>query len=197
MPINTFAAFDSLLLADRIENRIGSFAPAEIHIFAYLACLLWLYRRRAVTDWGYGFVATELGAPFSVEIDSSVKQLLEGGSFERVEHRMVLGDSARRSLQVFAEMGMNRDRSECLSAALASTAALSVGMVSTAVVAEPDLKRAKAFPSTRRLLEEPARTQLYAQFQALWQGIGEQNVDLRLPAVVWLTALYESSQAAS
>lgn len=194
MRLNPDAAFDCLFVANRLQVHGATFTAPELHLFAYLACLLWIYRQQAVTDWGYSFVGTELGAPFSQEVDAAVKELLERGYFSRVRERMRMTALAEQPLRDFGQLALNQQRAECLQAACASTAAFSVGMVGSALAQEPELKRAQALPSSRRLLEEAARSQLYTQFDALRQALSSRSSDLRLPAVVWLAALYRSGE---
>jgi hypothetical protein len=196
MPLNSDASFDCLFLAHRLQKLSASFPAAQLHLFAYLGCLLWLYRQEPLTDWGYGFVGTELGAPFSREIDSALKELVERGYFLRVEDRYAATRLAEEQLSDFDQLALNKSRVECLQAAYASTAAFSVGMVGSALSNEPELKRAQALPSNRLLLQDVAQKQLYEQFDALRKTIGERSSDLRLPAVVWLTALYRTSERA-
>jgi len=64
MRLNPDATFDCLYVANHLQVKQLSISPQEIHLFTYLACLLWLYKERVVSDWGYDFVGTELGAPF-------------------------------------------------------------------------------------------------------------------------------------
>jgi hypothetical protein len=199
MQLNPEATFDSLFLADRLQRETGSFTVPELHLFAYLACLLWLYRKRAVTDWGYPFVGTELGAPFSQDIDDAVKLLLERGYLLRIQERLFMSKIAGKSLEEFGNLDLNQDRGECLRAACASTAAFSIGMVGSALSQEPDLKRARTTPLNRVLLEDSARDQLYTQFDCLRSALRSdaiqfQDEDLRMPAVLWLAALYRWSE---
>lgn len=193
MRLNPDATFDSLLIASRLQTQAANFSVPELHLFAYLACLLWLYQRRPVADWGYVFVGTELGAPFSQEIDTAVKELLERGYLLRDGARMRMIERAEEHLHSFGQLALNRERAECLQAACACTTAFSVGMVSSALACEPELSRAQAVPMKRRLLEEASQSQLYAQFDTLRQALPRSSNDLRLPAVVWLMALYRSS----
>ena len=194
--LNPEAALDCLFVAHRLQMQSAGFAGPELHLFAYLACLLWLYRQRAATDWGYSFVGTELGAPFSLEINESVNELLARSYFVRVGERLHMTELAQQPLHDFARLVVNQERMECLQAACASTAAFSVGMISTALAEEPELRRAHAVPASRHLLEESAQTQLYVHFNALRQALRERGNDLRLPAIVWLSALYRSSESA-
>jgi hypothetical protein len=192
MPFNPDATFDCLFVADRLGEETGSFTPAELHLFGYLACLLWLYRQRVVADWGYSFVGTELGAPFSVDIDLAANELLTRGYFVRVQDRLRMSDSAEQFLPELVQLTLNRDRVECLRAACASVAAFSAGMVGNALAQEPELRRARAIPLSRPLLQEAAQSKLYEHFEELRRALSQHSHDLRLPAVVWLTALYKS-----
>jgi len=99
--------------------------------------------------------------------------------------------AAEERLATIRSLSLIQRRIQFLDAACASATALSIGMVSTALGSEPELNRSKLLPNTRLLLEDAARQQLYAQFDALRRGIGVENKDLRVPAVVWLTALYQ------
>ena len=47
---------------------------AELHLFGYLACVLWLYTGRTADDWGYFFLGTALGAPFSPPVDTAITE---------------------------------------------------------------------------------------------------------------------------
>jgi hypothetical protein len=192
--LNPDATFDCLFLAAHLQSESGTLTAPELHLFAYLACLLWIFRGRATTEWGYFFVGTELGAPFSREIASAIDSLVESGYLIQTEERISKSASAEESLQELEGLALIQERSECLRAACASTAAFSLGMVGNALAQEPDLKRAQATPMSRLLLEDTARTQLYVQFEALRKGLHEGIEDLRTPAVVWLTALYRSKE---
>jgi hypothetical protein len=193
MRLHPNATFDCLLVAQRLQAQGAAYTGPELHLFAYLACLLWLYQKNIVTDWGYSFVGTELGAPYSQEIDSALKELLGRGFFRRIHDRLGLTKLAETTLDEFTNLEMNRERAECLNAACASIAAFSLGMVTSALSQEPDLSRAKALPSNRLLLEDAAQSQLYVQFEALRSNLDPRTTDLRLPAVVWLSALYRSN----
>jgi hypothetical protein len=194
MRLNPDATFDGIFMASDLQRDTGTFAAAELHLFGYLACLLWLYRERTLADWGYSFVGTELGAPFSLEIDSAIKELVERGYFVRVQDRLRMSSAAEQYLSEFRALDLNVHRVECLAAACSSTSAFSVGMVGSALAQEPELRRARALPISRPLLEEAAQSQLYEQFEALRDGL-KQSIDLRVPAFVWLAALYRSSEA--
>ena len=192
MLLNPEATFDCLFMADRLERETGTFTVPELHLFAYLSCLLWLYRHRALADWGYSFVGTELGAPFSLDIDGVIRELQDRGYLVRVHDRLRTSDEAEQQLQDFSSLSLYAERQECLGAACSSTLAFSAGMVGSALAQEPELRRARSVPVTRNLLGDVAQEQLYEQFDVLHRALGGELMDLRVPAVVWLSALYKS-----
>lgn len=195
MRLNPDATFDSLFVASHLQADVKICTLPEIHLFGYLACLLWLYDKRALTDWGYTFVGTELGAPYSQQIDIAVKELSIRGYLVRTHEQLHLTELAEEQLSELRQLELYKDRAKCLQAACASTAAFSVGMVRSAMANEPELSRAQALPMNRCLLENAAQSQLYTQFNALRQALDQQGTDLRLPAVVWLAALYRFNES--
>jgi hypothetical protein len=195
--INPDATFDCLFIAQSLQKQSASVSPQETYLFAYLACLLWIYDEKPATDWGYSFVGTDLGAPFSQDIDYATKELVERGYFRKAHERIQMTEFAEKALQDLMQLSLNHGRIKCLQAACATTAAFSVGMVSNALSNEPDLRRSQALRSSRFFLEKPAQSQLYLQFNTLRQALPHDNVDLRVPAVLWLTALYSSNAKAA
>lgn len=161
----------------------------EVQLFSYLACLLWLYERRSVADWGYSFAATDLGAPYSPELDSSIALLVNQRCLETSGGRIELTETGKGYLDALSALDLNKDRMGCLMAACASTAAFSPGMINAALSNIPELRRARHVPMTRALLEEHAVFQLYTDFGVIRGALGAETVDLRLPAVIWLSAL--------
>ena len=192
---NPEAALDCLFLLQKLDANSKGVSAQEIHLFAYLGCLLWVYRENLVADWGYQFVGTELGAPFSIEIDAALDGLLARGFIVRARDHYILASHASRTLDSLKSLELNASRIECLEAGCASISAFSVGMVNFALGREPDLQRAKAMPATRLLLGDAATEILFKQFSALKAALQDRGTDLRLPAVVWLTALYQSSKS--
>lgn len=194
MRTNHNATYDCLFVSDFLQKHCGSFTAAEIHLFVYLSCLLWMYRERALADWGYDFVSTELGAPYSQETDLAINELLDRGLLHRSQKQLCITERARDVLGDFSQLAIYGDRTECLYAACSNVVAFSVGMVGSALSHEPELSRSQKLPINRRLLEEPARIQLYEQFEALRMALNQQSNDLRMPSIVWLSALYQADE---
>jgi hypothetical protein len=122
--------------------------------------------------------------------------LTERRFFVQKQNKLLLTESAEEHVRELSQLLFFKERTECLIAACASMSAFSIGMVSSAMSQEPELKRAIAVPSNRFLLEEPATTQLYEQFEVLRNALNKNLYDLRVPAVVWLEALYRAGTTA-
>lgn len=195
MLLNPFATYDSLFLADRLQKHLGGFASAEIHLFAYLACLLSLYREMPTSDWGYSFLNTELGAPYSREIDFALHELVQRGLLSRDDERLRISTTAVNQLAELSLLTLYKERLDCLQAAGDSIFAFSVGMVRSALSNDPELTRSRDNPVTRVLLEPPGLDIIYEQFGIMAEVLGEDRSDLRVPAVAWLTALFRHGQS--
>ena len=191
--LNPTAAFDSLYLVAQLQaHSAARVSVPEIHLFAYLSCLLWLVDRRPVADWGYDFAGTELGAPFSSALEAAVTELVRRGHMSRSGEGVGLSENAGVILEDFTRLQMHRDRVECLSAACMTTAVLTPGIVGSALANEPELQRARAVPLNRSLLAESGLHRLYGHFEVLRREQDDEAPDLRVSAIAWLIALYRT-----
>lgn len=195
MHLKHLATFDCLYLGSRLQRSLDGFSAAELHLLAYLACLLSLYLKTPAADWGYGFIGTERGAPFSLDIKDAAQELENRGFFYSLQDKLQVTVAAEELLKELEGMSLYEERANCLNAASSSIIAFSVGTVREALDNEPELQRAKRMPSNRELLDEPGIEIIYEHFQLLREVLGDRIKDLRLPAVTWLTALFRSGEA--
>lgn len=187
--VNAFAYYDTLAIVSRISRHFQGTAISEVHLFSYLACLLALYRGQPVADWGYGFVATETGSPFSPEVDEALISLAADGLVTEIERYISLGAGGEEEYTALGELSQYRSREEFLEAACSCVLAIPIGVIRSAVTTDHDMKTARQFQDTRRLLSDPALEKLHSAFQALSEEIGIGVQDLIVPAVVWLKFL--------
>jgi hypothetical protein len=187
------ATYDAMYIAARLELRYGGFAAPEVHLLAYLACLLSLYRGAPATDWGYGFVGTSLGAPYSQGIDLAIRAMLDRGLLVERESVLHSTEQTANHLTDLSTLSIYDGRMPCLKGACASMSALPSGLIRAALSREPELQRAAALRSTRHLLDEPGLALLHDELGLLAQLIGGRQVDLRLAAIVWVTSLAEDA----
>jgi len=192
--LSPYATYDCLGVSRRLEPQLGPIAPSEIHLFSYLSCLLALYKGRPASDWGYSFVATPTGTPFSYELDQALAQLLAEGVVASVN---AFVRSTARAVELYEELD---SMSECswrrrfIQGACDSALALPVGVIRNAVAGEPGLHAAAALETTQMLLYGPSVEMLHSHFAQLSKAIGVDVSDLMVPSVVWLTYLAEVQQ---
>jgi hypothetical protein len=194
MKTNTLAYYDAIAISARLQRTFDRTAISEVHLFAYLACLLSLYRGYAASDWGYEFVATENGSPFSAELEEAATSLIVEGLAEESERYLVVTSEGQRICADLSEFERNRWREEFLSASCASVLALPLGAIRSAMVTDQDMRLATELRDTRRLLTETAVEDLHEAFGALSEEIGIHVRDLMVPAVVWLNYLGQVEQ---
>lgn len=187
--LNSYAAFDSLYVGRYLENALRNFAEAEVHLFAYLGCLLSLYRKQPVSDWGYGFSGTRNGAPFSVELNDSMAALRSAGMVTTEREYLNLTEPGKLECDGLSQLSINHERIGCLEGACGCLLTMPVGVVRDALFQEPMLKPAVRLSDARPLLERPGLTLIYDQFSELSDAIGVHVSDLLIPATVWLTYL--------
>ncbi|MGJ5816317.1 hypothetical protein [Paludibaculum fermentans] len=192
--INPYAAFDSLYISEALRKNIQHPVVAELHVFAYLACLLSLYRGQPVAEWGYGFAGTRGGSPFSHELDSAVRTLIALGFLSVSEGNVRITERGQSELSVLRQFHQNKERIDCLEPATSSALTMPVGVIRHALAQEPTLMPSSQLLTTRTLLDGPYMPRLYEQFAALGRTVGIEHEDLLIPATVWLGYLWRVSE---
>lgn len=193
--MNALATFDALGLGVRLQGALGDTSDAEVHLFAYLSCLMWLYRGHPVAEWGYSFAGTRDGAPFSTGIEQALMELTcQGHITGDANHRGVTDDGAALYADV-RELGLNRAREPYLEGACSTVLAFPPGRVRDALVRQPELTRAHVTGAVTRLLDEPAVEAMYEQFRELSGALGIDTRDLMIPATVWVEYLIRAKPA--
>lgn len=187
--VNSFAYYDTLAIVSKISGRFEKTAISEVHLFAYLSCLLALYQGRPVADWEYGFVATETGSPFSPEIESVLGELTANSLVDEMDRYLTLTPSGQEEYAALGELLRYQKREEFIEAACSCILAVPLGVIRSAVTTDHDMKIARQLQDTRRLLSDAAVEKLHNAFQALSEEIGIGIKDLIVPAVVWLKFL--------
>ncbi|HAM21606.1 MAG TPA: hypothetical protein DCQ04_04900 [Actinobacteria bacterium] len=191
---NHDAYFDALSICDRLQPILGQVATSEVHLIAYLSCLLALYRGRAVGNWGYKFAVTKEGYPYSPDVQAAVDTLLHQGVLVAdADSFLMVTRSGTEELALLRSLGAFRERDEYINGACGSTLALPTGTIRDAVAHAPDVRGALRMGQTRLLLTQSGQNLLYDQFAALSQAVGIDVADLMVPAVVWLIYLLEAS----
>lgn len=195
--MNPASTFDALSIAIKLTDALNSAGRSEIHLFAYLGCLLALYDKKPVTDWDYQFAGTQDGAPYSTELNESIDALIRNGNLlanaEAIDFYKA-SDDARTEYDVLRAFERFGTRDRYLEAACASLLSIPVGRVRMGLRKEPSLSRVAPGKPARQLLEGIAYDELYAQLEALGESLGNVVTDLLVPAVVWLSYLAKDAE---
>ncbi len=187
--INPYSFFDALFVVDRVGKVLGNATLLEVHLFAYLACLLALYRGQPVAEWGYSFVGTKMGAPYSREIETAVASSVRKGFFRDLNSGFVLTERGAAEIQLLGDLNQNNLKQVYLEASCSMLLAFPVGIIREALFNEPGLKATVSLSASRALLTGASLELLYEHFSKLSQAVGVEIEDLMIPASVWVTYL--------
>lgn len=172
-----------------MQNSLGNVASTEIQLFAYLSCLLSLYKGQQASAWGYDFAITKLSYPYSPELDQAIDVLVSNGCLKLSNEYITVTEFGKEEYTFLKSLFQFSTREDFIDGACSSLLALPVGAIRNALYQETDIKGAVALAQSRLLLTESGVDALYEQFGALSTSIGVEVDDLMVPAVVWLSYL--------
>lgn len=187
---------DALYISDALYSFAGGAAAVELHLFAYLGCLMSIYDGRSADQWHYSFVATPAGAPYAGALAEETDRLRAAGMLLDQGPLLTLSDQGRELLGSLSDLNSGRSRSPYLEAACAVASVLPLPAVANAITAEPGLKNALAASAPRELLGDAELTLVDEQFGAVTEALAErvsERPDLLVPTALWLGYLNASS----
>jgi hypothetical protein len=186
--MNPAATFDVLAIHGHLRRSIGAISRSELHLFAYLACLLSLYDRLPASEWRYSFAATQFGAPFSAELDEAFRDALLDGviAVESNPDLSALTPEGNDELRELSTLLTMKARDRYLEAASATSLMLPVSMAREAIGSDSRIRSSATLQTTRALLTSDWYADVHAQFDVLRSAVGDASIDLLAPAVVWV-----------
>lgn len=193
------AYFDAVAIVGDAPASVVPMTIIEAHLYAYLACILGLFKGQAIGDWGYPFAVTSEGFPFSVQFEAARSILVARGQLDEDGQGMI---SARRD-ELAAEMdslltlGSWAERRLWLRAATQCALALPVGSIRHAIGQTPGLAASIRLGQRRLLLQADDIDLLYEEYRVVSSVLGADVKDLLSPAVVWLSARILRTEGAS
>lgn len=195
MPMNPEAHFDCLLIASELDEPLRGVTRLELQRISFLSCLLSIYTKQAVSDWGYKFANTGTGLPFSDHLVAATDYLVATGLLSETEGRL---RPAPRGSQVLAGLKALQTmvpRVPCLNAAAASLLAVPGSVMAEGLQQEPTTVASRLRSSPTMLLDEPHLQTLHGHFAALAAVIPPGQKDLLSPSVLWLTYMAHVNEA--
>jgi hypothetical protein len=185
------SAFDVLVIAKRLEASLGGVTRSELHLLAYVACLLSVYKGYPASDWGYTFIRSNWGSPFAAAIEDRVTNLEVAGLVVSRGQLIAVSESGSEMLSVIREASEHSWRSGFLDAAASSALAIPLGSIRGALHQEPGSRKAAIHVGPQELIRDQADPELYEQFEGVTEVVGPNVSDLLVPSVVWLAYLDE------
>lgn len=187
MHLNPEAHFDCLLIASELDAPLGGVTRLELQRIAFLSCLLSIYTKQPVSDWGYRFANTGTGLPFSDHLVTATNYLVASDMLIDTEGRLRPTDSGMQMLGFLGGLHSMTSRIPCVSAAAASLLAVPGSVIAEGLQQEPTTVASKLRNSPTLLLDEPHLLTLHQHFAALAAVIPPGQNDLLSPSVLWLT----------
>lgn len=187
---NSNSYHDGLSICVHLDPALSTIAPSEIHLFAYLSCLLALYRKQPVANWGYDFGAVEGGYPYSPSLDQSITDLVEKGYLHRdTDTFLHVTPTGREEAAWLQSMTAGSSREVYIAGACDSVLSLPLGMIRDALNQSTDLRSARISNHARHLPSDGGTQVFHDHFDVLSQAVGIDVQDLMIPAVIWLQFL--------
>lgn len=184
--INPYAYFDSIAISVRLAKNLGNILVPEIHLFAYLSCLLSLYRQKPISEWQYQFAGTKEGSPFSYDIEAALSVIINDGFLEQKNEFFEITPETLVEYDTLKSISLNASREEFIAGACNSIFALPITIIRKALANDPEMRLASELSMTRPLLDESVLDNIYETFGIMSEKIGVNIRDLMVPAVVWL-----------
>jgi len=184
------AYFDAVTIMADAPVSVMPMTVIEAHLYAYLACILGLFRGRAVSDWGYPFAVTSEGFPYSVQFEKARSMIVARSLVDQDGQGMMIARRSELAAEVksLLAIGSWTDRRLWLRAATECALALPVGSIRQAIGQTPGLAASVRLGQRRLLLQSDDIDLLYEEYRIVSSVLGANVKDLLSPAVIWLSA---------
>jgi len=186
---NPNAYYDCLAICANLEKYLGNTSRTEIHLFAYLSCLLSLFKEHPVSMWGYSFSVTSTSYPYSVDIDEETTELVNNDCLCRDDDSLKVTERGIHRYKSLSSLSQYAERELFIKGSCSTTLALPVGFVRNAIYQESEIASAVDLDQHSLLLGEGALSDVYRQFSTLSSIIGIDTKEMIVPAVLWLTCV--------
>jgi len=192
---NPFAYFDTLSLAERLSDVVEGFSRPELHLLAYAACLLSIYDGQPAAEWGYEFVSTENGLPFSQDIDEAIEMGFGLGLLFGHGALIAITQDGQTELKTLRDMESSKARDRYLAGAGDALLVFNPGNIREAFNYDPTISYLKGGNRTEWVLTKPVVERLYENFKQLREALAYNAKDLSVPLISWLKYLIQTGRS--
>ena len=181
---------DVVMLVGDAPRSVSPISVPELHLYAYLGCLLALFDGVPVADWGYRFTVTREGIPFSADLETARDGAVQRGVILLQERILVKqgGERFDEEFKLYCELEQSARRRDWLRAAVQCALALPVGAIRDAVNRSPGVAEGLRDGHARVLFDYDDVESLYEEFETVRKVLGENAGQLLQPAILWLSA---------
>lgn len=184
------AYFDVVAIMADAPASVVPMTVIEAHLYAYLGCILGLFKGQAVGDWGYAFAVTSEGFPFSAQFEIARSIVIARGLIDQDGQGMmtVRRDDLAAEFDKLLTMASWAGRRLWLRAATQCALALPVGSIRYAIGQMPGVVASVRLGQRRQLLQADDIDLIYEEYRIVSSVLGPKAEDLLSPAVIWLSA---------
>ena len=184
--MNSRASYDLLAISAHLSPIVNRISPAEVHLYAYLSFILYLYNDNPSDDWGYPFAATVLGSPYSADLNEAIEISTRAGLIDARDRLLTISESGSRELELLSTLSQFQRRLEFIEAACSSVLAMPMGLMRAAVNQIPTMKSSRQLQASRYLVDDAALVHLQHQIGSIRDALGSMSEDLLTPAITWI-----------
>lgn len=168
-------------------SRLGyNPTEAEIHLYSWIALILYVYSGNPVSDWTYSFAATKWGAPFSDELHTAFQFGLHTNYLSESSGIISLTPNGERHLQMLNQLPIAAAHQQYVTASCQTSLLIPPGYARRATSRLPQMHRPSGADSTS-LMSEYAMQIVYdtaAIIRTQLEQLGRSG--LVEPAYIWL-----------
>ena len=181
---------DCLAVVAMAPKSVIPVSVIEMHLFAYLACILALFGGKPVAEWGYRFALTKEGFPFSPKLEEARNAAVDLGLLVFHPDATMSGNSPdlSKEMKLLMELTNFSDRCTWIKTATECTLALPLGSIRFALESLPSIRAATKLSQNHALLQQYEIDQLYDEYAFVSKALEGDAVDPLSPAVIWLSA---------
>lgn len=188
--VTSNAHTDVVMLIGEAPRSVSPMSVPELHLYAYLGCLLALLEGVPVADWGYRFTVTREGIPFSADLETARDSAVQRGVILLQERKLIErgGERFDEDFKLYCELEQSARRRAWLRAAVQCALALPVGAIRDAVNRSPGVAEGLHEGRARVLFDYDDVESLYEEFETIRKMLGVKASLMLQPAILWLSA---------
>ena len=189
--ININANFDILYYLSNSVIKYKEQTTFEINTMLYLSQLLSIYDGHTTSKWGYLFTRNKFGAPISMEVLQELDNFSSSGALRKDDDGYYSVSNEAMSLTVgkLEKSYMFEWRTKYILTSIDSILTKSFPIVIDAIQQEPGINLMDKINRTSVLHNSETASLLFDDFKSIRDAVGGSNVNLVVPASLWLDCL--------